>query len=225
MEITSLTIKIIVLLLPGIFGMFLIEKLNKQKNTELRQYITDVIMLSFLSYLILHLSMKINNSLCNGSDQELTFFKSLVDNDMPIKFDEVFWSTFISIIVSLIITLIIFKGWFYSLFQKIRLTNSTGKDVWGELFHNNGDSINDYVYLIDVDKNITYGGEVIHYSNDSNNPELVIKNVLIEKDNMEMRCDRLYYNFNKNIKILVTNKEDEDKDEYKKNKRDRKKKN
>lgn len=67
MEITQLTIKIIVLLLPGIFGTFILEKLYFQEKIENRTFAVSIILIGFVSYFLLLVTHNIIEILKNGN--------------------------------------------------------------------------------------------------------------------------------------------------------------
>lgn len=67
MEITQLTIKIIVLLLPGIFGTFILEKLYFQEKIENRTFAVLIILIGFVSYFLLLVTHNIIEILKNGN--------------------------------------------------------------------------------------------------------------------------------------------------------------
>ena len=77
MEVSSLTVKLIVLLLPGIFGTFFYEKLSYKKQFDLREYIVSVIIIGFLSYSLLELLYKLCNSICTCTNYKVLFFDLL----------------------------------------------------------------------------------------------------------------------------------------------------
>ena len=101
MEITELTIKIIILLLPGIFGTFLLEKLYYKEKLELRTFIISVIIIGFSSYFLLYIINNIIGIIINGlknhKAENIHFFKVLIGKEENIILREVFYSTLIGI--------------------------------------------------------------------------------------------------------------------------------
>ena len=127
---------------------------------------------------------------------------------------EVLFSTILGIIIGIFSAYIINNGTFYKIFREIiHITNSTGQDVWGELFDNNTKGIGNFVYVIDDEANRVYGGWVTNYSKHSQEPELLLKNVKVfnnEGREELYEVDKMYIKYNKEkmiIELTNTNKE------------------
>lgn len=114
----------------------------------------------------------------------MSFFEALVDSQIPINYDEVFWSSIIAICLGIIIVVIINKGVFYTLCRKIRITNRTGANsVWDELMDFNGTGIENYIYVVDYDNDVVYGGQVINFSSSiKEQEELILGDVIVTKN-------------------------------------------
>lgn len=224
MELTELMIRIIILLLPGIFGTFFLERLHYKESLEQRTYLISVIMIGFTSYFLLFLSKNIIEIFLNGINNynvvNINFFKALIDKDTNILFREVLYSTIIGIILGIIIANIINKGYFYSLFRKLRITNSTGQEVWAELFDNNTKGIKDHVFIIDTEDDRVYGGWVDNYSKSAQAPELLLSDVIVTTNRTReelYELKKMYLKFNKEKMIIEIQKETEEKNtKYKK---------
>lgn len=210
MEVTSLTVKLIVLLLPGIFGTFFYEKLSYKKQFDLREYIVSVIIIGFLSYSLLELLYKLCNSICNCTNYKVLFFDLLFNESGKVKLSELFDSTIISLFVGIVFALFYNKGIFYGFFRKMGITNESGKDVWNQLFDNDTRGINAYVYVINKKEDIIYGGEVAEYSPNSNRPELLLENVVVtratKRDDLLYKLNKVYLRLTDDIVIEIDNK-------------------
>lgn len=113
-------------------------------------------------------------------NRDVSFFKALVDSQIPINYDEVFWSSIIAICLGIIIVVIINKGVFYTLCRKIKITNRTGANsVWDELMDFNGTGIGNYIYVVDYDNDVVYGGQVISFSSSIKEHEELILGMLL----------------------------------------------
>ena len=121
MEISDLVVRIIILIFPGLLSISLINSLIKKRKIDNREYIVYVTIISFISYFALNLIFSIFLE-----NRDVSFFKALVDSQIPINYDEVFWSSIIAICLGIIIVVIINKGVFYTLCRKIKITNRTG---------------------------------------------------------------------------------------------------
>ena len=208
MEVSSLTVKLIVLSLPGIFGTFFYEKLSYKKQFDLREYIVSVIIIGFLSYSLLELLYKLCNSICNCTNYKVLFFDLLFNESGKVKLSELFDSTIISLFVGIV--LFYNKGIFYGFFRKMGITNESGKDVWNQLFDNDTRGINAYVYVINKKEDIIYGGEVAEYSPNSNRPELLLENVVVtratKRGDLLYKLNKVYLRLTDDIVIEIDNK-------------------
>lgn len=215
MEITDLTIKLIFLLLPGIFGTFVIEKLIYKEKLELKDYIVSVIMIGFMSYFSLLIVRKISSCVFKTKYTSVEFFKALLNiKTATINLKEVFYAIICSIFIGLISVTLINKGCIYWIFRKCRITNKSGQDVWAEIFDNNTKGINSYVYVVNKKENIVYGGWVKNYSKDSSSPELLLENVVVTKDTKrskeQRRFHRLYLPIDKENMVIEIIKEEKE---------------
>ena len=179
MEISDLVVRIIILIFPGLLSISLINSLIKKRKIDNREYIVYVTIISFISYFALNLIFNIFLE-----NRDVSFFKALVDSQIPINYDEVFWSSIIAICLGIIIVVIINKGVFYTLCRKIRITNRTGANsVWDELMDFNGTGIGNYIYVVDYDNDVVYGGQVINFSSSiKEQEELILGDVIVTKN-------------------------------------------
>lgn len=215
MELSVFTIKIVVLLLPGIFSTFIIENLTNRKKFDIRTFIVSVIMLGFISYFILLVCHVLKDVILVGiknySFKNISFFESLVSTKKSIRMDEVLYATIISIITGIIIAKNLNNGLIFKIFRKLNITLKTGNDVWNDVFDNNGKSIDKYVYIVDKKYNYVYGGWLEHYSYDPDNKELHLINVLVTRDSNRNRVlrryDELYITYNNDYMYIEINNE------------------
>ena len=179
MEISDLVVRIIILIFPGLLSISLINSLIKKRKIDNREYIVYVTIISFISYFVLNLIFNIFLG-----NRDVSFFKALVDSQIPINYDEVFWSSIIAICLGIIIVVIINKGVFYTLCRKIKITNRTGANsVWDELMDFNGTGIGNYIYVVDYDNYVVYGGQVISFSSSiKEHEELILGDVIVTKN-------------------------------------------
>lgn len=212
MEVSSLTIKIIVLLLPGIFGTFFYEKLSYKKQFDLREYIVSVIIIGFLSYFLLELWYSVFNSICACANYKVLFFELLFNESGKIQLSELLYSTIISLFIGITFALFYNKGIFYNVFRKLKITNESGKDVWNQLFDNDTRGINAYVYVINKKEDIIYGGQVAEYSTNSSKPELLLENVIVtrttKRDDLLYKLNKVYLKLTDDIVIEVDDRGD-----------------
>ena len=215
MEVSELFIRILILLLPGIIGVFLIQSLINKKMETIWLYVATII-IAFLSYSSLYIVFNIKELILEGINnakyKNVSFFYALLDSNIIIKYSEVFFACICSFVLSIVIVLFINKGWYYKICQKWNITHKTGNDCWNDLFENNTKGFRGAVYITDYKENLLYGGRVKNYSSDSKKPELLLENVIVYENKKGRKklyeMDKLYLKLNIDyIKIEVLKEE------------------
>lgn len=213
MEVSQLTIRIVVLLLPGIISMQLYRTLVNKSEIDNRDYFMQLIINSFLSYFILLLIINFNEFIKEGyknfTFQHITFFQALIHENINISMQEVLYSCLSSIFIGIMMAFLYNKKIIYSFFKKIKITDKDGpEDVWMHFLNKNGKGITDRIKVI-LDNKIIYEGKVVNHSEYASFPELVLEDVNIyelfnpKKENSYHK-DEVYLKIdNRNIIIEV----------------------
>lgn len=216
MEISELLVRLLILLLPGILGIFIVQSLINKIIEKIWLYISTII-IAFLSYANLYILFNIKELFLNGINhaqyKKVSFFYALVNNNISIKYSEVFLACLCSIFISIAIVLFINKGWYYKLMNLVNMSHKTGNGCWNDLFENNTEGFHGTVYITDYKNNLLYGGHVKNYSPNSKWPELLLENVRVfsndDRETELYRMDKLYLKLNDEfIRIEILNMED-----------------
>lgn len=192
MEVSDLLIRLIILLLPGLISISMIKFLIPRRRFILIDYIIYIVILGFLNYLLLFVVYNIESLICNSPLKKVIFFDALFDQNIAVDIKEILLASVIAIFLGIIIAIIINKGIFYKLFKWLGLTNRTGAvSVWGEIFENKLKGFKKFVYVVDYENDLVYGGQVEKYSyNDDNYLELYLLNVIITKNSKRKKVLR-----------------------------------
>lgn len=179
MNLTELTIRLLLLFFPGLIAALLINNLTTHKRPDFNVYILHSFILGMLSYFVANLLLLLNNWYLkmNGfqSNGELSFFQSLTDNTVSISYKEVVVVTVIAFILAIIISLILNRGWFHWLARKAKITNQFGEgDVWQYLF--NSPDIG-WITVRDLETDLVYQGYVSAFSDTHQENELLLGEV------------------------------------------------
>jgi hypothetical protein len=233
MEFTEFTMKLIILFLPGIIATTIVSSLISRSKLSNRDYAVSVILLGFTSYFtanILHnIVIIIEKRFDNYKYLEPEFIRGLLEKDFNFNLGEVLFACLCAVAIGFITTKIINFGVLHSFARKINISNSTSEeDTWGSLFYNCNKGIKNWVYIIDKDLDIVYGGYVTEHSRDHNENELLLENVVCYKNsNRDIKLrefDKLYISKNKNDliiemkEVVIKNEQDSDKAKRKKSK-------
>ena len=199
MQFSELTIKLIILFLPGLISASLLQMFeNGRKKLDNREFLILVVINSFISYLIPCLFYGYN-----------TFFKSLMDTSVIIDYKEVLCSSTISVGLGIVETYFVNYCLLYKIAQWAKLTTKSGQDtVWDEFLDNEGKGISSFVYIRNYETNEIYCGSVANYSMSSNSQkEIILNNVYVydlnNRNKILYHCEKLYVCLNNTENILI----------------------
>lgn len=187
MEIPELTLKLIILLVPGAVASIIFEKLTINKKWNSFKFIANSILFGGISYLLAQLMFNFyqhDNSFDN-------FWLNLPSKEIPFN-----------VIIKAIIASI-FTGFVCAGFDNCRIINKIGKFLklttkYGDenLYYHflAKDSVNE-IYLRDIQNNITYHGMIESYSETNEYNEIVLSDVKVHEyttSKLMYELDRIY---------------------------------
>jgi len=210
MDITVTTIKLAILFLPGIISASIIFSLITRKKIDNRDYFVSVFLLTFASYFFQNISQNIVEIIKNNFKFtkyiNSKFISAIFDNTNEISYKEILYTCIIAIIIGITIAKLHNSKILYKISRKLKLTNkSSGLDVWDSLFANAGNGIKNWIYVIDKDLDLVYGGWVKEYSQDHSDIELLLKDVVCYKNSNRTKKLRSmdYVYITKNEKDII----------------------
>lgn len=226
MNISDITIRLFVLLIPGLICTVLIDYFTVHKKWSNFYFILYSILLGFISYLfyqiLLYLFSLVKYFIC-GSFQLLraNFWSSLFDSKIPISSNEILFTSIVAIILGFLISVTIQKKWILKLAKYLHITNKYGdEDLY--MFFLNAEEV-DWVWVRDDKKGFTYEGLVDSYAETATNRELTLSDVRVynsENSKLLYSIPGIYlsYPINENLIIeLPINKYSEENNEKTKN--------
>lgn len=168
MQFSELTIKLIILFLPGLISASLLQMFGNKRKLDNREFFILVVVNGFISYLIPCLFCRNN-----------TFFQSLLDTSMIVDYKEVILSSKISVGLGILETYLVNYCLLYKLAQLAKLTTKSGQDtVWDETFDNGGKGSSNFIYVRNHEDNELYAGKVENYTmSSSGKRELLLSGV------------------------------------------------
>jgi hypothetical protein len=210
--------KLFILFIPGIIATSIISSLVSRSRLSNRSYIVSTILLGFTSYLSINLFYNIIEFIKKGIDGFKyigpSFINNLFNKDFIINGKEILFSSLFAIILGLILSKIINCGIFYTFARKFNISHRTAEeDTWGSLFYNSHKGMKKWVYIIDKELDIVYGGWVSEHSRNHIDNELLLKDVVCYKNSNRKEFlysfDYLYISKNKNDLIIEMTEEGE----------------
>lgn len=174
MDISSLTIKIIILLIPGLISYFIYKRItNRQTKRSDLMFIAISILLGTLSYLALQIfCFKID---CFGYESLKTF--ELLSKDTAIPYKEVFGASIFGVIIAYLFTFIDSYNVVNNIAIKIRASKKVNDENLFSIFLGNKDIT--WVYIRDIKNSLTYRGWIYSFSENEEGKEIVLKEVTV----------------------------------------------
>lgn len=181
MPITALTIKLILLFLPGIISRLIVEALTSIKEKRLFYFVVFALILGFANYLVYALSVTIYNWLPFITNPvKVYFFVSLSEATTVIDYQEIFSVCLVSIILGLFFSKAINNSWLHRFARKLKISRTfADADVWGYIF--NSDDIG-WITVRDLKNGLVYQGWVSAFSERHGENELLLKDVRVFRD-------------------------------------------
>jgi hypothetical protein len=171
MEISELTLKFIIVLIPGAIASIIFEKLTIHKKWNPFQFIANSILFGGTSYLLAQLILNYNNT-----DAGLkNFWANLSTKEIP--FSATYKATIVAFILSFICAAIDYHKLINRFARRIGVTNKYGdENLYSYLL--NARNVNE-VYVRDIANQLTYFGIIDSFSEKPTFKELVLRAVKI----------------------------------------------
>lgn len=211
-DISELTVRLLVLFLPGIIATNTIDLLTTHRKRQPYQFVLHSYLIGAASYMILSFFVYLNNRLVEFHNEvptwKVTFLTSLLNNKSAIIWTEVFFASVVGFILAIIIVKIINEKMIYRVANFLNISNKHGDDdVWDYLF--SSEEV-EWITVRDADTKIVYVGAVSTYSQKDEKRELILSQVEVYKEignNQPLKdlysLNNLYLSFDVNSKIII----------------------
>ena len=177
MPISDLTVRIILLFLPGIISKLILEQLTVYKDHRFSYFVVYSLLLGFLSYFSYMIFLSLVG-LFAEVDRTVIFFGALTDEEAKVDFSEIFYVCIVSIILGFMLSYMINRNFLHRFATFIRLTNKFGDiDVWGHLFNSQDDT--QWAVIRDLQYDLTFEGWIDAFSDTHEQNELLLRDVIV----------------------------------------------
>ena len=191
MEVSDLTIRLIILIIPGIVATLIVDTLTIHREWSPFRFSIYSVVLGVASYLFYQSFLylwELLTLLCPRAPTppSLTFWSSLFDNKIPISINEVVVTCLCSIVLGLLVTLITHRQYLYRIAGKLKAS-----DVYGEqeLFTQfiRADDVQ-WVWVRCKTTGLTYAGYIKHFAENEKLQEIELRDVTVynSKDSTEL---------------------------------------
>lgn len=184
MDISDLTLKLIIILIPGALASRIIQKITVHKTWSDFQFVVNSILLGVASYVFLQIVysfiLSVEKSYC---DNTLSFErKSLkvwqgIQEKGAISYFEVLYSSVVAIIVALFISWIDYNKYLNKLTQRFGISNKYGDEDLYSYFLN-ANEIKE-VYIRHMKHKITYHGYIDSFADADSIKEITLRDVTV----------------------------------------------
>ncbi len=204
MDLTSFTVKLALLLLPGIFGALLYDKLTIHRPWKQFRYALYILIISISAYVLLDVLYSLINLFRCKNFLKLHFWDDLFQPTSSGHLIEVFWAVIVSFQLSIVLTYLRTHGLIYKFFQRINVSNKYGSE---SLFYRVMEAKDvDWIYLRDKNNKLTYLGQIAKYSEDEQNREIVLYNVTVYNypESQELyKVEKIYLSFSLQTELHI----------------------
>lgn len=184
MEMSDLTIRLTLLILPGAIATLVVENLTiESAQWKAFRFILYSIILGFLCYICTQLCYYALAcfkfiSTCFFLPEKVAFWNAIINKAASISFGEIFFTCFLAIPVGFVISMLINKKVLNKLAMRLKVSSIYGEE---DLFIHFMDSKNvQWVWVRDKNQKLTYEGAVRNYSvSNDGMRELVLDDVKV----------------------------------------------
>ncbi|MGN6396552.1 MAG: hypothetical protein ACTHMI_13370 [Mucilaginibacter sp.] len=169
MQVSELTLKLILLLIPGAIASVIFEKLTIHKKWTPFQFVANSIMFGALSYLTAQLVSSIT---CQPLVLE-AFWQNLPTKDIP--YNVILWGAAVAPFIGLMFTLLDYYRVINKIGSFLCISNKYGDLNLFTHFLNSPEVTE--IYVRDIQSNITYHGKLHSYSETDDIKELLLYDV------------------------------------------------
>jgi hypothetical protein len=204
---TELTIKLIIILLPGAISTLIYGKLILHKEWDNFKFILYSILFGIFSYFLLQIIIDFINLFAFSKIPDLSLWNDLtIANKIP--YGEITFSTIVSVILSYIVSLVENEKVISRIAKHFGVSNKYGDENLYSKFLNAKEV--EYVYVRSIKNELTYYGWVKSFSESDNLSEICLAEVSVYnyKDSDHLYdVSEIYLSFNKQeIIIELANK-------------------
>jgi len=180
-EISSVTLRVLLLFFPGVLCAVLLDTLTVHRERTPVQFLTNAFALGMGSYLSLYTLRDAAAGLAKWlrlrEPRDVRFFDALLNDHVRIAWGEIALSACVAFMLAAGVAAILNHKLFARAAYRLGISRKTGDlDVWGLLFNSPEGNV---VLVRDVLQNRAYVGIVAGASESSDNAELLLRTVTV----------------------------------------------
>ena len=178
----QLAVVLVVVLFPGIIAATVANKLTVHPRWDSFKFSLYAFVFGVLTYSALQLGIYAGNiavSWGSGSLiwRHLAIWKVVQDAATPIPTWELVWAVLLSVPLAFVVSAVVQHKAITRLGNRLHVTTKYGDENLYSYFLNVRDT--DWIYVRDIDRNLTYEGRVVAFSENDHVQELVLHDVAV----------------------------------------------
>ncbi|HEX6751641.1 MAG TPA: DUF6338 family protein [Longimicrobium sp.] len=195
MEISSVTLRVLLLFFPGVLCAMLVDALTAHRERTPVQFLTHAFALGMGSYLSLALARDALAAAARGlrlrEPLDVTFFDALLNDHTRIAWREIVVAAVVGVVLSCVVVAVINRRLVARFANVLRITKKTGGlDVWNFVFSSR---VGDYVVVRDISQDTGYLGTVEVFSETSDQAELLLTDVVVFSNSTSVKLYEAEY--------------------------------
>ena len=198
MQISELTIRLIILIIPGIVATLIIDTLTIHREWSPFRFSIYSVVLGVTAYVFYQLFLYLWSLLiilCPffPTPPSLTFWSSLFNNTISISISEVIFTCLCGSVLGLLFTSIIYHQYLYKITNKLKVSDVYGEEELFTHFMRNDDV--EWVWVRCKSTGLTYDGYVDSFAETEKLQELELKDVTVynSEDSKELyKLSKIY---------------------------------
>jgi hypothetical protein len=188
-EISSVTLRVLLLFFPGVLCALLVDALTVHRERTPVQFLTHAFALGRGSYLSLALGRDFAAGVAAGLNLreplDVTFFEALLNDHTRIAWREIALATVEGLLLTCVVAAALNRRLIARAANSLRITRLTGDlDVWGFLFNSPAGGL---VTVRDIAHDTAYHGTVEAFSESSERAELLLKEVEVFRNSTTVK--------------------------------------
>lgn len=179
--ITSLTVRLILLLFPGVICTYIVDALTAHRPRTPFFFGVQSLILGLGAYLVYWLGLRSLGLFIRPlAGRPVVFLDALADANTTINYSEVAWACLAAVVLGIAVVTFINRKFLTRAAGVIGVSNQIGElDVWGRSLNVSGGN---WVTVRDHRNDVMYDGWVDSFSDDSRDAELLLRDVAVYKN-------------------------------------------
>jgi hypothetical protein len=181
MELSVLTLRVVLLFFPGVLCALVVHALTVQRERTTPQFLTSAFVYGVSTYLLLAALRAGIAAVARmfgwPVPPRVTFFAALTDERAKIAWGEIGLSAAVAVLLAVIVSAAVNHTILHRMAERLRISRRFGQaDVWGHFLDSPTTS---WIIVRDVSADLLYEGWVDAFSDTGADPQLLLSDVAV----------------------------------------------